>query len=325
MFQGHIQLLGWGTSGVRELDVEFLAAARQTARLARVGGCGRHLGHCAVPGGLLSGIRRFVEQFSDQHGLRLVQCSRQWQHAQLHSAQFPDLPMTKMEKGITFRRARQIVSALACVALMASGCSILNTTNNTNNNNGDCNGVGGTNSVNCSSAPANRASAGATTSSASTSPACPHAATTPYAQPTPLPSLKMTSLTFCPVDINDGLPMTDTLSLSGNILGRVPKDDFLALISWPDPSSCSVDGTPGSGIYYLQTELSPRDSDGYWQWKTASAGPGNQTIKRYIYFVLAPQSALAQLQTGPRSLPSDVQELAYVTAQGEIPPGHHCN
>lgn len=128
----------------------------------------------------------------------------------------------------------------------------------------------------------------------------------------------------CPVDINDGLPMTDTLSLAGNIYGKVPKGDILALVSWPDPSSCSTSGGAGNGIYYFQTKLNSRKSDGYWHWKTPSAVQGNQTIKRFIYFVLAPESAMAQLKAGSYSLPSSIHKLAYITAQGEIPPGHRC-
>jgi hypothetical protein len=153
---------------------------------------------------------------------------------------------------------------------------------------------------------------------------CPSGKATWYKKPTPLPALATTSFVFCPVDVNNGQPMENILYLAGNILGRIPKGEILALVSWPDPSTCAVDGSPGSAIYYYQTQLTPQAGSGYWQWTTTSAGPGNQTIKRYIYFVLAPDTALAQLKNDSISLPSDVHELAYITAQGTIPHGHHC-
>jgi hypothetical protein len=142
-------------------------------------------------------------------------------------------------------------------------------------------------------------------------------------EPQTLPGLSTTSLKFCTVDINNGQPVEDILHLSGVIHGQIPRGYLLALVSWPDPTTCSLSGSSGSGTFYFQTQIKPSGM-GYWQWTTKSSGPGNQTIRRFIYFVLVPDGALSQLESASISLPGSARELAYVKVQGVIPPGHHC-
>ncbi len=153
---------------------------------------------------------------------------------------------------------------------------------------------------------------------------CPSEKASWYKQPTSLPGLATTSLVFCAVDVNNGQPIIDRLHVSGIIRGRVPHGDVIVLISWQDPSTCSVDGTPGTGQYFYQTQIDPTPSNGYWQFTTADPGQGNQTIRRYIYFALAPPSEIPQLKLDSTALPNDVLELAYITSQGVIPANHHC-
>ena len=168
---------------------------------------------------------------------------------------------------------------------------------------------------------------------------CPTGLPSWYKQPKTLERPQGVPLVICPVDVNDGRPLSRSLSLSGLILGSAPPGEHLELVSYPDPNTCDVYGNPGTGGYFGLQEIDPSDNNGGWQFTTPKSYPGSETIRRFIYFVLGSESALQSLtadrlkwtQThrsgtypGMATLPPDLTELAYITVQAPVPHGLHC-
>ncbi len=128
--------------------------------------------------------------------------------------------------------------------------------------------------------------------SSSRSPSCPTGLPSWYKQPKTLERPQGVSLVICPIDVNDGRPLSTRLSLSGLILGSVPPGEHLELVSYPDPNTCDVYGNPGTGGYFGLQEIDPSDNNGGWQFTTPKSYPGSETIRRFLYFVLGSESAL---------------------------------
>ncbi len=176
--------------------------------------------------------------------------------------------------------------------------------------------------------------------SSSRLPSCPAGLPSWYKHPKTLEIPKGVSLVICPIDVNDGRPLSTRLSLSGLILGSVPPDEHLELVSYPDPNTCDVYGNPGTGGYFGLQEIDPSDNSGGWQFTTPKSYPGSETIRRFIYFVLGSESALQSLiadrlkwtqkhRSGnypgmAATLPADLTEIAYITVQAPVPHGLHC-
>ncbi len=121
---------------------------------------------------------------------------------------------------------------------------------------------------------------------------CPTGLPSWYKQPKTLERPQGVSLVICPIDVNDGRPLSTRLSLSGLILGSVPPGEHLELVSYPDPNTCDVYGNP------LQSLTSDRLK---WTQKHRS---GNYP--------------------GMATLPPDLTEIAYITVQAPVPHGLHC-
>ena len=103
-----------------------------------------------------------------------------------------------------------------------------------------------------------------------------------------------TGLTICPVQIDHGQAPGLNVSLSGRILGRVPAGQVLMAVDQPDPDSCALDGTKGSGGYYPIGTLQPSAAHGDWTVTSGDYYSGAQSMQRHIYFVLGPQSAVGR-------------------------------
>jgi hypothetical protein len=99
-------------------------------------------------------------------------------------------------------------------------------------------------------------------------------------------------LVICPVTVRINQRPAPSLSLSGQIIGRLAANQILAIVSQPDPDSCSPDGHPGSGGYYLLKTLSMATSDNNWTLQTGVSYPGSQLIQRHFYFLLGTQSSV---------------------------------
>lgn len=154
---------------------------------------------------------------------------------------------------------------------------------------------------------------------------CPFEKAPQYKQPVKLEGLLSVRLAICPVNVNNGQPVTaGPLTLSGVVHGTVPSDDILAVVTYPDPTTCGLDDSHGSALYYYQTSIDPSASGGYWQLTTNGSYPGSQTIRRYVYFVLAPRSALGELRRVQEKLPNGTRELAYLTVRGALPGNYKC-
>jgi hypothetical protein len=100
-------------------------------------------------------------------------------------------------------------------------------------------------------------------------------------------------LVICPVNVRISQRPAPSLSLSGQIIGRLPANQLLAIVSQPDPGSCSPEGSPGSGGYYLLKTLSMATSENNnWALQTGVSYNGSQLIQRHFYFLLGTQSAI---------------------------------
>ena len=94
-----------------------------------------------------------------------------------------------------------------------------------------------------------------------------------YRKPTQLKALDKTSLAICSVDVNNGQPIGRSISLSGTVLGTLPPNEHLAVVSYPDPSTCDTQGNPGNGYYYELAQIDPSDNQGNWQVVTGKVLP----------------------------------------------------
>jgi TIR domain len=167
---------------------------------------------------------------------------------------------------------------------------------------------------------------------------CPTSAPAYYQAPKVLPAARGTGIAVCPVDINGGQAINRIVSLSGRVIGKPPAGQHLALVARSDPTTCDLDGNPGTGGYDEYEEVNPSGRSGAWQ-ASHTIYPRSATIRRVVFFVLGPESTLRHLLAekaewqkthkttgypGRQRLPSDLKKLAYVTVQGQIPRGHHC-
>lgn len=155
---------------------------------------------------------------------------------------------------------------------------------------------------------------------------CPDETGSFYIKPVTLLGSSAYSLKFCAVDVNDGQPIGRSYSLSGRVIGPLPPNVSLAIVSEPDPATCDLAGNPGNGDFYFQEEIYPAVNNGVWQIQEPESYPGSQTIRRIVYFVAGPAGVMQSLRSNPTTtLPSDLIKLAYITVQGKIPPGHTCH
>jgi hypothetical protein len=101
-----------------------------------------------------------------------------------------------------------------------------------------------------------------------------------------------TQLVICPVDVSMNQVAGPSLSLSGRVIGALPAGQFLVVVSQPDSASCALDGSQGTGGYYLLKTLDPATDGGNWSLQTGPVYEGAQYIQRHFYFALGPQSAV---------------------------------
>jgi cold shock CspA family protein/predicted Ser/Thr protein kinase len=98
-------------------------------------------------------------------------------------------------------------------------------------------------------------------------------------------------LVICPVRVaSEKGPVLNT-SLSGTLVGRLPAGQFLVVVTQPDPRSCAMDGSKGTGGYYLAGPVHP-DSEGRWRVTSGGFYSGAQSLQRHIYFLLGSRSAV---------------------------------
>jgi hypothetical protein len=162
-------------------------------------------------------------------------------------------------------------------------------------------------------------------STPSTPSGCPDETGSYYVKPVTLLGSSAFSLKFCAVDVNDGQPIGLSYTLSGKVVGSLPSNVSLAIVSEPDPATCDLAGNPGNGDFYFQEEINPAANDGIWQLGQPPSYPGSQTIRHNVYFVVGSEAALRNLKSNPTAtFPSNLIRLAYITVQGRIPPGHIC-
>jgi len=62
-----------------------------------------------------------------------------------------------------------------------------------------------------------------------------------------------------------------TITVAGQVEGRVPSGAHLSIVGNPDPRTVGTDGKPGSGRYYPSAEIRP-DSNGCWRNVPQSVG-----------------------------------------------------
>jgi len=163
-------------------------------------------------------------------------------------------------------------------------------------------------------------------STPSTPSGCPTETGSYYIKPVTLLGSSAYSLKFCAVDVNEGQPIGRSYTLSGRVVGTLPPNISLAIVSEPDPGTCDLAGNPGNGDFYFQEEINPAVNDGIWQLGEPTSYPGSQTIRHNVYFVVGPEAALRNLKNNPTTtFPSNLIRLAYITVQGKIPSGHTCH
>lgn len=125
-----------------------------------------------------------------------------------------------------------------------------------------------------------------------------------YQTPALEPNAPQTSFTFCPVNVNDGKPISNKdVSLSGVVKGHLLPDQRLALVSHPDVTQCDMYGNPGANLYYFVTEIDPATNNGTWHVQADWGYDESVTISRRYYFLLTDNRGMGALKgAGPEGL-----------------------
>jgi hypothetical protein len=139
------------------------------------------------------------------------------------------------------------------------------------------------------------------------------------------------ALQFCRIDVNEGRPLRRHYTLSGRIIGRLPKDRSLALVLQADPGSCDSKGQRGNGNYYLMQEIPFTEQGARWDLAHEMSYPEAITLKHNFYYVSMPEEHIEYLRAareqephGIARLPEPSDSLAVFSIQGDDPRAKPC-
>lgn len=140
-------------------------------------------------------------------------------------------------------------------------------------------------------------------------------------------------LTFCPVRINQGLPITGRFRVEGQVLGPLADRRKLLLAVMPDPATCDANGRRPTGNHFVPGQVDIATPDGRWSYVDDLGGfEQGVTLGRTYEYVSGPAEALAAMRrdhtdAGIRELPPGTSIVArfYVgagTYRGTTVPCH---
>ena len=179
------------------------------------------------------------------------------------------------------------------------------------------------------SSPSNNQPSDRPTAVPSTTPAtgCASAGTVEVRVVTPTP------LTFCPVLVNDGRPITGPFNLSGQILGPERAWRDLILLVRIDPATCTTEGRRGAtGRFMIPPHKVRFGPDGTWEYTDDLGGQtAAVTLGRIFEYATAPPGAIHTMAanngpSGIMTLPNDVKILgSFAVAPGTAPAAKPCS
>ena len=150
-----------------------------------------------------------------------------------------------------------------------------------------------------------------------------------YVYPDALDNAEDADFEYCRVDVNEGRPLGRQYTLSGKVIGSVPRGRVVALVVQPDPGSCDTLGQPGNGNYYLRQTLRFDGEASSWDRSDVYFYPGAVTLRYNVYYVLTTESVLNEMRkhaatftnsaggySGIPELPEPSQKLASFSYRG---------
>ena len=155
---------------------------------------------------------------------------------------------------------------------------------------------------------------------------CPFPANGPGVS-TAAPQGESHGLTFCPIRVGNGLPITGPFKVEGKIIGPKNLRENLLLAVAIDPYTCSADGKPGIDATFPLPKVVLTTDDGSWSYvDDLGNDPEGVTLGRTFQFLGGSASGLAALRevpstwkrlhgnapgySGVAKLPNGVQALA---------------